>query len=101
MILLPCPWCGPRGASEFAHLGEVVARPDPQTATAKEWRDYLYFRDNPRGWVRESWYHRAGCRRYVTVWRDTASNAFAPDTGEPPAQQPGVHDGAQAGGVST
>ncbi len=31
MMLLPCAWCGPRDASEFAHIGEVSARPDPGT----------------------------------------------------------------------
>lgn len=87
MILLPCPWCGPRSVSEFAHLGEVVARPDPESATNREWRDYLYFRDNPLGWVTESWFHRAGCRQYFSVERDTATNEVRSQT-----------DSADAGG---
>ena len=29
---------------------------------------------NPRGQVTETWYHRAGCRRYVVVERDTSTN---------------------------
>ena len=69
MILLPCAWCGPRDASEFQHVGEVVARPDPAAATAAQWRGYLYLRANPRGWTTETWYHRMGCRRYITVER--------------------------------
>ena len=63
MILLPCPWCGPRDAAEFAHAGERVPRPDPGTAAPAQWRDYLYLRANTRGWVTETWYHRMGCRQ--------------------------------------
>lgn len=74
MIELPCPWCGPRDAGEFAHLGEVVKRPDPRTATQQQWRGYLYLRDNPLGWVTETWYHRMGCRRYIQLERHTGTN---------------------------
>ena len=62
MILLPCSWCGPRDASEFAFVGEVVARPDPATTTPAQWRRYLYLRANPRGRTTETWYHRMGSR---------------------------------------
>jgi heterotetrameric sarcosine oxidase delta subunit len=74
MILIRCPWCGPRGAAEFHYAGEAIARPDPASATPQEWRDYLYFPANPRGPVVETWYHRMGCRRFFTVERDTATN---------------------------
>jgi heterotetrameric sarcosine oxidase delta subunit len=46
------------------------------TASATEWRAYLYLQENPAGWMRETWFHRAGCRRYVTLERHTVSNAF-------------------------
>ncbi len=59
-------------------MSEVVRRPDPNTATAQEWRDYLYLRGNPRGWVTERWYHRAGCRRYLTIDRDTRTDETRP-----------------------
>ncbi|MDQ3663445.1 MAG: sarcosine oxidase subunit delta [Actinomycetota bacterium] len=81
MILLPCPWCGPRDASEFGYGGEVRARPDPRTATPEQWRAYLYLRDNTAGWVTERWYHRTGCRRFVTVERSTVTNEVRPDDG--------------------
>jgi heterotetrameric sarcosine oxidase delta subunit len=74
MILLPCAWCGPRDATEFQHAGEVVARPAPATATASQWRGYLYLRANPCGWTTETWYHRMGCRRYIKVERHTETN---------------------------
>jgi heterotetrameric sarcosine oxidase delta subunit len=74
VIELPCPWCGPRDASEFRYSGEATPRPDPTTATPDDWREYLYLRRNPRGWVRETWFHRAGCRRYFRLERDTGSD---------------------------
>jgi len=78
MMLVPCPWCGPRHAGEFASVGEVQARPDSETATTEEWRDYLYLRRNPAGWVVERWYHRMGCRRYFVVERDTLTHEIRP-----------------------
>lgn len=74
MILLPCAWCGPRDAAEFQHVGELVARPGPRTASQQQWRAYLYLRANRRGWTVETWYHRMGCRRYVKVERHTETN---------------------------
>ena len=101
MILLTCPWCGPRNVSEFAYDGSLVARPDPADATPREWRDYLYLRDNTRGWVTERWYHRAGCRQFFVVERDTVTDETrGPRTGtvslnpaEPPAEEPPATEG--------
>ena len=74
MMRIPCPWCGPRNANEFHHLGEVTTRPDPDSATPEEWRAYLYLRTNPADWVTERWFHRAGCRRFLVVERHTVTN---------------------------
>lgn len=74
MMLLPCPECGPRNVSEFRYVGEVAARPDPATTTVREWRMYLHYRKNIFGWRPENWYHRAGCRQYVRMERNTATN---------------------------
>ena len=46
MILVPCPYCGPRNASEFRWCGEVKSRPDSNRATPEQWRDYLYLKSN-------------------------------------------------------
>jgi heterotetrameric sarcosine oxidase delta subunit len=77
MMLLECPWCGPRNADEFAHVGEAPNRPDPATASAEQWRGYLYLSANPAGWVHEWWLHRGGCRRYLAATRDTLTNTVA------------------------
>jgi heterotetrameric sarcosine oxidase delta subunit len=83
MMLLPCPWCGPRSATEFRFCGEAGesgARPDPAAATPEPWRSYLYLHDNPRGWSSESWYHGSGCRRYFTAERHTLTNEVRSST---------------------
>jgi heterotetrameric sarcosine oxidase delta subunit len=77
MLIIPCPWCGRRNADEFGYSGEVVARPDPVSATPEEWRTYLYLRANRADWVSERWFHRYGCRRYVTVRRHRVSGEVA------------------------
>ncbi len=82
MMIIRCPWCGPRGSAEFHYGGEARPRPDPATATPQEWRGYLYFPANPRGPVLETWYHRMGCRRFFQLERDTAtSTARSPGEG--------------------
>jgi heterotetrameric sarcosine oxidase delta subunit len=78
MMMVPCPWCGPRDAGEFRQAGEVVPRPDPAEATPEQWRAYLYLRANAWGWVTETWYHRMGCRRYVVLERHTETHEFRP-----------------------
>lgn len=74
MIRIPCPHCDARNSTEFRHVGEAAARPDPSTATPERWRAYLYERANPAGWTSETWFHTMGCRRYITVERHTVTN---------------------------
>lgn len=81
MLVLNCPYCGPRDENEFRYGGEagIVTPPDAEQIADRRWAEYLYFRANPRGLLRERWMHRAGCRRWFTVARDTASNEIATD----------------------
>jgi sarcosine oxidase subunit delta len=74
VILLPCPFCGPRNASEFRYVGELSERPDPNTTSPEEWRTFLYVRDNPAGWTTETWFHSAGCRQHFVAERHTVTN---------------------------
>ncbi|MFF7748998.1 sarcosine oxidase subunit delta family protein [Streptomyces sp. NPDC007971] len=76
MLLIPCPWCGPRDEAEFHYGGQAhVAYPeDPAALTDEEWARYLFFRDNPKGPFAERWSHAAGCRRWFNAVRDTATN---------------------------
>jgi sarcosine oxidase subunit delta len=78
MLLIECPWCGPRAESEFTCGGEAdIARPPNSEALSdREWGDYLFMRKNPRGVHREQWLHAQGCRRWFIAQRDTVSYAF-------------------------
>ena len=77
MLLIDCPFCGPRDETEFRYGGDAsVGRPaDPDGADDLAWTDYLHFRDNPKGPHREFWFHRDGCRQWLVVGRDTVSHA--------------------------
>jgi len=76
MLLIPCPYCGEREESEFHHGGEAhIARPEnPDKLDDAEWADYLFMRQNKKGLFLERWVHRAGCRRWFNMARDTATN---------------------------
>jgi heterotetrameric sarcosine oxidase delta subunit len=76
MLLISCPWCGPRDEVEFRCGGEShVQRPaledEPSDAA---WADYLFHRSNPKGPVAERWVHGAGCRQWFNIVRDTVSH---------------------------
>jgi heterotetrameric sarcosine oxidase delta subunit len=89
VLLVPCPWCGPRDEIEFRYGGQAhVAYPgDPDALSDEAWADYLFMRDNPRGAWAERWLHTAGCRRWFNAIRDTLTYEFRgsyPPFTEPP-----------------
>ena len=75
MLLIDCPWCGPRAETEFSYGGEAgIVRPvNPDALSDAQWADYLFCRSNPRGAHRELWHHAQGCRRWFGVERDTVT----------------------------
>jgi sarcosine oxidase subunit delta len=79
MLLIPCPWCGPRPEPEFHYAGEAhITRPsDPSAETDANWADFLYMRRNPRGAHAERWRHQFGCGRFFTAERDTVTDRIA------------------------
>lgn len=76
MLLINCPWCGPREELEFRCGGEThIVRPGPaETVSDAEWGDYLFGRKNPKGAHYERWVHAFGCRRWFNVIRHTATH---------------------------
>jgi sarcosine oxidase subunit delta len=76
MLLIPCPWCGPRDEIEFRCGGEShIARPEPgEEATDEAWTDYLFTRTNPKGVGFERWVHAFGCRQWFNLARDTVTH---------------------------
>ncbi len=75
MLLITCPWCGPRDESEFSPGGEahIVRPPEPDQLSDEDWADYVFMRKNTKGEMREQWHHSAGCRRWFYAVRDTVT----------------------------
>lgn len=75
MLYIPCPWCGERDETEFRYGGEAgVSHPvDPYALDDTGWAEFLFVRENPKGWFRERWVHTAGCRRWFSVDRHTVT----------------------------
>jgi sarcosine oxidase, subunit delta len=78
MLLIPCPFCGPRPEIEFTYGGEAhIARPsDPQDVDDAAWEDFLHTRTNPKGIHAERWRHLHGCGRFFNVRRNTVADRF-------------------------
>ncbi len=76
MLLITCPWCGPRAELEFRCGGEAhIARPaDAMNISDADYARYLFMRKNPKGWHYERWNHAAGCRRWFNALRHTATH---------------------------
>lgn len=83
MMLIPCPWCGPRNETEFHYGGQadVVYPADPQAMSDVDWARFLFYRANPKGAFAERWNHQAGCRRWFALRRDTRTNEILHDDG--------------------
>jgi sarcosine oxidase, subunit delta len=79
MLLITCPWCGPRDEVEFHYGGQahIAYPPEPEALSDEEWARFLFFRDNPKGEFRERWMHRHGCRRWFNVVRDTVTHEMS------------------------
>ncbi len=79
MLLIECPYCGPRDEHEFSYGGEAhIARPkNPEKLSDEKWADYLFMRTNPKGAHRERWCHAHGCRRWFNVERDTVTHQMS------------------------
>ena len=58
-MLLTCPNCGVREVAEFRYGGELLAGPTG---------------GNLPGVQSERWYHRHGCKRWLTARRDVRTN---------------------------
>ena len=76
MLLIPCPYCGPRDELEFHCGGQShIQRPDPPESVSDQvWGEYLFFRENPKGIHFERWVHESGCRQWFNLARDTVSH---------------------------
>jgi len=73
MLVIPCPFCGPREEVEFACGGEAGSpRPaDPGALDDAAWTAWLWGRVNRKGPQVETWWPQAGCGRWFLVARDS------------------------------
>lgn len=69
---ISCPTCGPRSYHEFWFGGEL--RDFEPDADPEQDYAYVWLRANAAGPQHERWFHYAGCRRWLTVERDTRTN---------------------------
>lgn len=76
MLLITCPYCGPRPEIEFRNMGEAhIMRPTPE-ATDQDMAEFLYLRANPKGLIAERWRHVQGCARIFNAVRHTVTDKF-------------------------
>ena len=74
MMQIPCIHCGPRDESEFVCAGTShIVRPALESSD-EAWGDYLFIRENPKGWHRERWRHAQGCGQWFNVARNTVTH---------------------------
>jgi heterotetrameric sarcosine oxidase delta subunit len=69
---IDCPSCGRRSYHEFWFGGELKPY-NPEADFDEDYRN-TWLRDNACGIQRERWFHFAGCRRWMTLDRDTRTN---------------------------
>jgi sarcosine oxidase subunit delta len=76
MLLIACPWCGPRAEIEFVWSGEAhLVRPEPpRQVSDAAWGEYLYVRQNIKGAQAERWRHVHGCGQWFNMIRDTTTH---------------------------
>lgn len=75
MLRIPCPHCGLRDYTEFHYAGDASKpRPAHGSDDPRAWHDYVFLFDNPKGTHLEYWQHVEGCRQWLVLERDTATN---------------------------
>jgi len=74
MHRIDCPWCGKRDEDEFMYQGDATVSRPKFSAKQDAFFDYVYTRDNPKGWHTEWWHHVGGCRQWVKVVRNTMTH---------------------------
>jgi sarcosine oxidase, subunit delta len=74
MLWITCPNCGERPVDEYRFGGELPTVPEHLTDPDERDLDYVWFFDNLQGPSTERWFHHAGCRRWLTLQRDTTND---------------------------
>jgi sarcosine oxidase subunit delta len=72
-MTITCPHCGERPIEEFIY-GEIPTVPESITDPDARDIDRAFMRGNPEGITIERWFHVFGCRRWLTLQRDTRTD---------------------------
>jgi sarcosine oxidase subunit delta len=72
-IRIACEHCGTRPLEEYVY-GEVFVVPDMVADPVERNLDRAFNHTNPEGPVTEAWFHLYGCRRWISIVRDTATD---------------------------
>jgi sarcosine oxidase subunit delta len=76
VLRIPCPTCGERDYTEFRYGGDATKRrPAHESVDVGAWHEHVFVFANPKGAHREYWQHVQGCRQWLLLERDTATNA--------------------------
>ncbi|HVC02851.1 MAG TPA: sarcosine oxidase subunit delta [Steroidobacteraceae bacterium] len=77
MMRIPCILCGERDESEFTCGGTAHLVRPPLEASDREWAEYLFFRDNPKGVHLERWRHSYGCGQWFNIERHSVTHEIS------------------------
>jgi heterotetrameric sarcosine oxidase delta subunit len=77
-LRIVCPNCGERSYTEFWFGGELPP-PVREGETLEEEFERVWLKRNVAGLQAERWFHHAGCRRWLTLERDTVTNEILRD----------------------
>ena len=74
MIRIKCPYCGERDHSEFTYGGDASIQYPNINDKPEKWTKAIFFRENIRGFQKETWHHLNGCRMWLEVERSTITH---------------------------
>ncbi len=74
MLWITCPTCGRRPVEEYRFGGELRGAATWISDPVQRDVDYVWMYDNVEGVTTERWFHAAGCRRWLTLSRDTTTD---------------------------
>ncbi len=78
-LMIPCPNCGLRPYGEFWCSGELPEGGHGGATDVEADFQRVWLKRNVAGLQTERWFHHAGCRRWVTLRRDTLTNQIDAD----------------------
>tara|TARA_B100000700_G_scaffold32221_1_gene30795 strand:- start:814 stop:1134 length:321 start_codon:yes stop_codon:yes gene_type:complete len=89
MLILECPYCGLFvEETELTAGGEAHLKRYGPGSDEKDFENYLFYRENPRGVHLERWLHSRGCGKWFHAARCTLTlevfGTYSAQTREPP-----------------